>query len=52
MSAGECLFVDDREDNCAGAVAVGMRAVRYVDVEQATAEIRAALDRPGGGAGG
>ena len=39
----ECLFVDDREDNCAGALAVGMSVVRYRDVEQATAEIRAAL---------
>lgn len=47
VGAGECLFVDDRQDNRAGAVAVGMRAVRYVDAQQATAEIRAAL----GGAG-
>jgi putative hydrolase of the HAD superfamily len=43
VAAEECLFVDDREDNCAGALAVGMSAVRYRDVEQATAEIRAAL---------
>jgi len=45
VTADECLFIDDREDNCAGAVAVGMRAVRYRDAEQATAEIRAALAR-------
>jgi len=51
VSAGECLFVDDREDNCEGAAAVGMRAVRYVDVEQATAEIRAAFGSGSGGRG-
>ncbi len=49
VRAEECLFVDDREDNCAGAVAVGMRAVRYRDAGQAVREIRAALD---GGRGG
>jgi putative hydrolase of the HAD superfamily len=48
VTATECLFVDDREDNCAGAEAVGMHAVRYRDVEQAVREIRAAL---GGGEG-
>lgn len=45
VPAEECLFVDDREDNCDGAVAVGMTAVRYRDVEQAVGEIRAALER-------
>jgi putative hydrolase of the HAD superfamily len=43
VAAGECLFVDDREDNCEGARAVGMRVVRYLDFEQAAGEIRAAL---------
>jgi putative hydrolase of the HAD superfamily len=43
VTAAECLFIDDREDNCAGAEAVGMRAVRYQDVEQAVAEIRRVL---------
>jgi len=43
LAAEECLFVDDREDNCAGAVAVGMTAVRYRDAAQAASEIRAAL---------
>ncbi len=38
-----CLFVDDREDNCEGAVAAGMRVVRYREPEQAVREIRAAL---------
>ncbi|HWI06352.1 MAG TPA: HAD family phosphatase [Solirubrobacteraceae bacterium] len=42
--ASQCLFVDDREDNCEGAAAVGMRVVCYEDAAQATAEIRAALD--------
>lgn len=49
VPASACLFVDDREDNCAGALAAGMTAVRYRGVEQATAEIRAALG--GGGVG-
>jgi putative hydrolase of the HAD superfamily len=49
VPADECLFVDDLEDNCAGARAVGMNVVRYVDGEQAAAEIRAALDGGGGG---
>jgi putative hydrolase of the HAD superfamily len=48
VPADECLFIDDREDNCAGARAVGMRVVVYRHVEQAVAEIRGALD---GGAG-
>jgi putative hydrolase of the HAD superfamily len=48
VPADECLFVDDLEDNCAGAQAVGMHAVRYRDVGQAASEIRAALDGGGG----
>jgi putative hydrolase of the HAD superfamily len=48
VPADECLFVDDLEDNCAGAQAVGMHAVRYRDVGQAVSEIRAAVDRGGG----
>jgi putative hydrolase of the HAD superfamily len=43
VRAEECLFVDDVEDNCAGAREAGMRAVRYVDAGQARADIRAAL---------
>lgn len=39
----ECLMVDDLEVNCAGARAVGMRAVRYEEPAQAVAEIRAAV---------
>jgi len=52
VTAAECLFVDDREDNCAGAEAVGMRAVLYRDAEQAVEEIRAALGREGLGSEG
>jgi putative hydrolase of the HAD superfamily len=47
VPADECLFVDDREDNCAGARAAGMSVVVYRDVEQAVAEIRGTLE--GGG---
>ena len=43
VPAEECLFIDDFEHNCDAARAVGMRAVVYRDVEQAIAEIRAAL---------
>jgi putative hydrolase of the HAD superfamily len=50
VPADECLFVDDLEHNCAGARAVGLNVVRYVDVGQTTAEIRAALDGGGDGA--
>jgi putative hydrolase of the HAD superfamily len=39
-----CLFVDDIEVNVEAARALGMRAVRFEDNEQAIAEIRAALD--------
>jgi len=43
VPAAKCLFIDDIEDNCAAAVAAGMRAVVYRDPEQALAEIRDAL---------
>jgi putative hydrolase of the HAD superfamily len=46
MPAEACLFIDDLQPNCEGAEAVGMRAVRFRDNEQAIAEIRAALDGP------
>jgi putative hydrolase of the HAD superfamily len=39
----ECLFVDDLELNCEGARALGMRAVRFEDTEQAIAELESAL---------
>ena len=40
----ECLFVDDMDVNCAAATELGMQAVQFRDNDQATAEIRAALD--------
>jgi putative hydrolase of the HAD superfamily len=43
VPAGECLFVDDIEENCAAAAAAGMATVVFRDAEQAIAEIRAAL---------
>jgi putative hydrolase of the HAD superfamily len=47
VPAQACLFVDDLEANCAAARDAGMQAIVYRDAEQATADIRAALD--GGG---
>ena len=38
-----CIFVDDSEDNCAGADAAGMRPVRYISNRQAIADIRQLL---------
>ena len=43
LRASDCVFVDDREDNCAAAQELGMRAVRFVDTDQAIEEIDAAL---------
>jgi putative hydrolase of the HAD superfamily len=45
MPAEACLFVDDLPHNCEGAEAVGMRAVRFRDNEQAIGEIAQALKR-------
>ena len=43
LQAAECIFVDDLEVNCEAARAVGMTAVRFVEAEQAIAEIERAL---------
>ncbi|MDX6689003.1 MAG: putative hydrolase of the superfamily [Solirubrobacteraceae bacterium] len=43
VTAGESLFVDDFEHNCAAASALGMTAVMYREPEQAITEVRAAL---------
>jgi putative hydrolase of the HAD superfamily len=45
VSATDCLFVDDLEANCEVAESLGMTAVHYRDVEQATREIEAAIGR-------
>jgi putative hydrolase of the HAD superfamily len=50
VPAGECLFVDDVEDNCGAARALGMATVHFRDNEQAIAELRAALDGRSGAA--
>ena len=43
LEAGECLFVDDVDVNCETARSLGMRAIHYVDADQAIAAIRAEL---------
>jgi putative hydrolase of the HAD superfamily len=43
VTAGECVFVDDVDVNCAMAAELGMTAVHYVSPEQAIAEIEGAL---------
>jgi putative hydrolase of the HAD superfamily len=47
LPAEDCLFVDDIEENCVAAAAAGMVTVVFRDTEQATAEIRAALEVTG-----
>jgi len=42
--AGECLFLDDLEVNCATARELGMTVIRFVDTDQALADIAAALE--------
>jgi epoxide hydrolase-like predicted phosphatase len=37
---GACLFVDDLRENCEGAEAVGMRAIRHRDPAATIAELR------------
>jgi putative hydrolase of the HAD superfamily len=39
LAAAECLFVDDVDVNCETARSLGMRAVHYVEADQAIAEI-------------
>ena len=41
LEAAESVFLDDNADNVAGAEAVGMEAVRFVDAAQAEAELKA-----------
>lgn len=42
-SVKDCIFVDDREKNCAGARAVGMRAIHFTDA----AKLKLALRKEG-----
>ncbi len=46
LGARECLFVDDVDVNCETARSLGMRAVHYVDADQAIAAIRTELQTP------
>jgi len=39
IAAGDCLFLDDIDANCDAAAALGMHAVRFVDNDQAIADI-------------
>jgi putative hydrolase of the HAD superfamily len=43
VAAAECLFIDDVDVNCEAARSLGMRAVHYVEADQAIAKIRAEL---------
>jgi HAD superfamily hydrolase (TIGR01509 family) len=39
VEPGACLFLDDREENCAAARALGMEALRFTSAELLTAEL-------------
>jgi putative hydrolase of the HAD superfamily len=41
VAPAEALFIDDREENLAGARAIGMRGMRYQSVEQLRRDLRA-----------
>jgi putative hydrolase of the HAD superfamily len=43
VAARECAFLDDIDANCEAATALGMHAVRFVDNDQAIAEIERVL---------
>lgn len=40
----ECVMIDDREDYCAGAIGVGMQAIRYESFDQLKRELSAVLE--------
>ena len=42
-SPAECIFIDDVESYCQGAIAVGMHAVHYRDFDQTKKELKAIL---------
>jgi putative hydrolase of the HAD superfamily len=41
---GECLFVDDRQDNVEAAIACGMQAIRFEQYEQSYGQVMRALE--------
>lgn len=40
VSEGECLFIDDRRENCVAARSTGMDAIHFRDAAQLRAELR------------
>lgn len=43
VDPSECVMIDDIEANCAGADAVGMKAIHYLSTRQTIAELNALL---------
>ena len=43
LKADECVFIDDREENIAGARAAGMHGIVFHDIEQAMSELEEML---------
>ena len=39
LKADECVFIDDREENCQGARDVGIQAIQFTGFKQVTAEL-------------
>lgn len=39
LKADECVFIDDREENCQGARNVGIQAIQFTGFRQVTAEL-------------
>jgi HAD superfamily hydrolase (TIGR01509 family) len=46
LAAADCVLIDDREENCAGARAVGMRAIRFTVAAELRATLRTASSSP------
>jgi putative hydrolase of the HAD superfamily len=44
LAPEECVFVDDTDVNCDAAAALGMRAVRFRDADQARADLERLLE--------
>lgn len=44
VQPSECLFIDDIEDFCKGAEAVGMRAIHFVSTQQAIHDVQHLID--------
>ena len=39
VSPEDCIFVDDRQENCDAAIDVGMKAILFRDAEQLTKDL-------------